>query len=90
MRYVRETMKLVHLIVNGEEIVTTEGHPFFVRELGFVIASELSAGDILTDSSGNEMPIESVRIEITDSPVTVYNFQVEEYHTYFVSERAIH
>ena len=87
--YVRETMKLVHLIVNGEEIVTTEGHPFYVRELGFVVASELSEGDVLTDSDGNEMPIESVRTEITASPVTVYNFQVEEYHTYFVSDTGI-
>ena len=84
--YVRETMKLVHLIVNGEEIVTTEGHPFYVKELGFVNASELSEGDILTDSKGNEMPIEFIKNETTDSPVTVYNFQVDDYHTYYVGE----
>ena len=29
--YVRETMKLIHIWVSGEEIVTTEGHPFYVR-----------------------------------------------------------
>ncbi|WP_295090453.1 polymorphic toxin-type HINT domain-containing protein, partial [Ruminococcus sp.] len=87
--YVRETMKLVHLIVNGEEIVTTEGHPFYVKELGFVKAAELSEGDILTDSKGGEMPIEFIKTETTDSPVTVYNFQVEEYHTYFVSDTGI-
>ena len=72
-------MKLVHLIVNDEEIVTTEGHPFYVRELGFVVASELSTGDILTDSRGNEMPVQSVSTEVTVEPVKVYNFQVEEY-----------
>ena len=41
------------------------------------------------DRSGNEMPIESVSTEITDTPVTVYNFQVEENHTYFVGDQGI-
>lgn len=87
--YVRETMKLVRLRVNGEEIITTEGHPFYVRELGFVKASELAAGDLLTDSSGNDIPVEAVHTEITDTPVTVYNFQVEKTHTYFVTESCV-
>jgi intein/homing endonuclease len=76
---VRETLKPVHLIVNGEEIVTTEGHPFYVKEIGFVNASELSEGDILTDSEGREMPVQSVSTEVTDELIKVYNFQVEEY-----------
>ena len=32
------------------------------------------------------MPIDSIKTETTDSPVTVYNFQVEDYHTYYVGE----
>ncbi|WP_366509096.1 polymorphic toxin-type HINT domain-containing protein [Ruminococcus sp.] len=46
----------------------------------------MSEGDILTDSKGREMPIEFIKTETTDSPVTVYNFQVEDYHTYYVGE----
>ena len=82
-------MKLVHLIVNGEEIVTTEGHPFYVKEIGVVNASELSEGDILTDSEGREMPVQSASTEVTNEPVKLYNFQVEDYHTYYVSDTDI-
>ena len=45
----------------------------------------MSEGDILVDSEGNGMPIASIVTEVTDAPVKVYNFQVEDYHTYFVS-----
>ncbi|WP_366509134.1 polymorphic toxin-type HINT domain-containing protein [Ruminococcus sp.] len=41
-------------------------------------------GDILTDSKATS--IEFIKNETTDSPVTVYNFQVEDYHTYYVGE----
>ena len=67
-------------------IITTVDHPFYVKEIGFVNASELSEGDILVDSEGREMPIASIVTEVTDEPVKVYNFQVEDYHTYFVGE----
>ena len=52
--YVRKVDKLVHLTINGEEIVTTDNHPFYVQGRG-----------------------------------SVYNFQVEDYHTYFVGESAV-
>ncbi len=35
------------------------------------------------------MPIDFIKTETTDSPVTVYNFQVEDYHTYFVGNNII-
>ncbi len=35
------------------------------------------------------MPIEFIKTETTDSPVTVYNFQVEDYHTYYVSDTGL-
>lgn len=28
--YIRQVDKLVHLTINGEEIVTTDNHPFYV------------------------------------------------------------
>ena len=30
--YIREVTTLVHLTVNGEEIVTTVDHPFYVKK----------------------------------------------------------
>ncbi|MCU6707002.1 HINT domain-containing protein [Hominimerdicola aceti] len=36
--YIREVTTLVHLTVNGEEIVTTVDHPFYVNNRGFIKA----------------------------------------------------
>ena len=40
-------------MINGEEIVTTETHPFYVNDRGFVNAGELAVGDELLDSNKN-------------------------------------
>jgi len=61
--YIREVTTLVHLTVNGEEIVTTVE---------------------LLDVNGNVLLVENFDVELTDEPVKVYNFKVEDFHTYFV------
>ena len=83
--YIREDSKLIHLTINGEELVTTETHPFYVNHRGFVNAGELKVEDQLLDSNGNILLIEKIEVELTDKPTTVYNFQVEDFHTYHVS-----
>ena len=83
--YIREVTKLVHLTVNGEEIVTTVDHPFYVQGRGFVEAGKLLVGDKLLDVNGNVLLVENFDVELTDDSVKVYNFQVEDYHTYHVS-----
>ena len=75
--------------MNGEEIVTTVDHPFYVNNRGFVNAGELKVGDELLDSSGNVLLLESFEIELTDEPTTVYNFQVEDFHTYHVGRLGV-
>ena len=82
--YIREVTTLVHLTVNGEEIVTTVDHPFYVKNQGFIKAGELIVGDELLDVNGNVLLVEKFNVELTDEPVTVYNFQVEGFHTYHV------
>ena len=84
--YIREVTTLVHLTVNGEEIVTTVDHPFYVQGRGFVEAGKLLVGDKLLDVNGNVLLVENFDVELTDKPVKVYNFQVEDFHTYHVSE----
>ena len=80
-----DIITLVHLTVNGEEIVTTVDHPFYVQGRGFVEAGKLLVGDKLLDVNGNVLLVENFDVELTDKPVKVYNFQVEDYHTYHVS-----
>ena len=70
--------------MNGEKIVTTVDHPFYVKNQGFVNAGELIVGDKLLDVNGNVLLVKKFNVELTDKPVKVYNFQVEDFHTYFV------
>ena len=87
--YVNETYELVHLFVAGEKIVTTPSHPFYSPVKGWINAVHLRAGDILVLVNGEYVIVEKVQHEILETPVTVYNFQVEDYHTYFVTNAAI-
>ena len=70
--------------MNGEEIVTTVDHPFYVNSRGFVKAGELAIGDELLDPNKNILLVENFDVELTDKPVKAYYFQVEDFHTYLV------
>lgn len=87
--YVRETDELVHVRAGNEEIITTPTHPFWVHRKGWTAAIELRAGDILLTVNDEYVIVEQVQHEILEAPVKVYNFQVEEYHTYFISRCSI-
>ncbi|WP_003514063.1 HINT domain-containing protein [Acetivibrio thermocellus] len=87
--YVRETTELLHLRINGEVIKTTFEHPFYVKDVGFVEAGKLQVGDKLVDSRGNVLVLEGKKLEITDKPVKVYNFKVDNFHTYHVGENRV-
>ena len=84
--YINETDELVHIFVNGEEIITTPSHPFYSPVKGWTDAVHLRAGDILVLVNGEYVVVEKVQHEILEAPITVYNFHVEDYHTYYVSD----
>ena len=83
--YINETNELTHIIVNGEEIVCTPSHPFYAPQKGWTEACRLRAGDILVLVNGEYVVVEKVQHELLESPVKVYNFQVQDYHTYYVA-----
>ena len=87
--FVNETSELIHVCVNGEEIITTPGHPFYSPVKGWTVACKLRAGDILVLQSGKYVIVEKIQHEILESPVKVYNFEVEDFHTYYVGESAV-
>ena len=62
-KYVRHVEKLLHLIINGEEIVTTDNHPFYVQGRGFINAGNLLVGDKLISVNGEDLVIEKFFIE---------------------------
>ena len=75
---------LAHIQVNGETITCTTEHPFYVRDKGWVGAEELKIGDKLELQNGANAFIEAVRHEKLAKPIQVYNFEVEDFHTYYV------
>ncbi len=85
--YISETSELVHLMVNGEEIISTRRHPYYVRGKGFIDACNLWIGAELLDKQGNTLFVEQIFCEsLRKETVRVYNIEIEDYHTYFVGE----
>lgn len=83
---VTETTALVHVTTeNGTVINTTENHPFYVEEKGWCAAANLEDGDVLRTQDGETETVESVQIENLDEAVKVYNLEIEDSHTYYVS-----
>lgn len=87
--YINETEELVHVFVNGEEIVATPAHPFYSPVKGWTDAVQLRAGDLLVLVNGEYVVVEKVQHELLESPIKVYNFQVEDYHTYYVASISV-
>ena len=72
--YIRKVDRLVHLVINGEEIVTTDNHPFYVQDRGFVEAGRLLVDDKLVSVNGDDLFVEHVKIEELDTLIDVHNF----------------
>ena len=81
-----EVSETYTVTIEGESIETTSGHPFYVVEEGWVGADELEAGDEVELADGGSGTVDSVEKNELDEPVTVYNFAVMDYHTYYVGE----
>lgn len=88
--FIRQTNELIALSVCGEQIVTTPRHPFYVVNddtyHGYTAAEYLSAGDCILTADGNYAVIEAVEKQLLAEPINVYNFTVENNHSYYVGE----
>ena len=84
--FVKETSTLVHVTVRDQVINTTETHLFYVEGKGWIEAIDLEEGDLLSLLDGTTEKVEKVEREYLDEPVKVYNFTVEDYHTYYVGK----
>lgn len=73
---------LVTFTVNGDNLTTTSGHPFWVMGRGWVDAGDVNVGDSFLQGDGGVAVVEAVQKSQLVS--TVYNFEVQDLHTYFV------
>ena len=84
-----ETKEWFHVHISGKEIICTGGHPFYVAGKGFAEANKLKKSDKLLLSDGKTVIIEAIEIEELANPETTYNFEVADFHTYYVTENKI-
>ncbi len=85
-----ETYEWYHIFVNDEEIVCTGGHPFYSTKYDkFVAAKDLETDDKLLFSNGEYGIINRIEVEVLSEPQTTYNFEVEDFHTYYVGENEV-
>jgi len=87
--YINETDTLIHLFAGDEEIRTTATHPFWVEGKGWIDAGWIVPGDMLRTYDGKLLKVQKVEIEKLDEVINVYNFEVEDWHTYFVSDTEV-
>lgn len=78
----RRVSNRVVLHLGNEQIETTNGHPFYVDGQGFTRAEDLTRETRIVTRTGARVQLDSIQHEPGD--VTVYNFEVEETHSYFV------
>ncbi len=82
-----KTDKWYHVHINEQDIDCTAGHPFYVADLEtFVPAKDLKVGQSVLLADGTCAVIEKIRVQKLRAPETTYNFEVEDYHTYYVSD----
>lgn len=101
------TKEWYHIHVNGEEIICTGGHPFYVLNAEaerhnvkyegqsqnakgtWICANELKVSDQVLLSNGNCATINAIEVEKLAFYQTTYNFEVVDFHTYYVSDSKI-
>jgi hypothetical protein len=85
--FVRDVSTVLDIQV-GEEIITcTPEHPFWVPEQGWTQAGMLQV-DVELLTRENDIVLVAT-IEQREGQFAVYNFEVEELHTYFVSDYSV-
>ena len=77
----RESDHTIELYTEGEIIETTAEHPF-LTDNGWKDAADLQAGDRIRSRNEEDVGIKDVKFSY--KPRKVYNFEVSNWHTYFV------
>jgi hypothetical protein len=76
----------------ANDVVTTAPHPFWVVDAQkFIAADDLKLGEHFLLADGGQAEITGLSIEhaAVGATFTTYNFEVEDFHTYFVGEDGV-
>ena len=69
-----------------EKITATREHPFYVRGKGFIPAGGLAVGNAIVTRAGPALVVQSIKWNRRAEGYKVYNFVVEDDHSYFVGK----
>ena len=72
---------------DGSVFETTWNHPFYIEGKGFIQAKDLKSGQLSHTSQSRLLRI--TNIENESRMETVYNFEVDENHTYYVGKSGV-
>ena len=87
--FVGKTDKLIHIYIDNDKIISTPTHPFYSPQKGWISAVSLKAGDFLVNADGDYVVIKKIQHELLKNPISVYNFETADFHTYYVSTNSI-
>ena len=74
------------LYAGSEKIEVTADHPFYING-AWVQVQDLKPGDELSVFDGGKKALDSLRF--VANPITVYNFTVQDYHNYYVTNAQV-
>jgi Pretoxin HINT domain len=74
------------LVTPAVPLETTKEHALFVVDQGFTRAGQLAPGATLTCESGESLQVGTITQNHREN--TVYNIEVENFHTYFVGKKS--
>ena len=94
----KNTLKLVRIVAGSDTIFATPTHPFYTNN-GWTEAQDLRKGVKLTTANAEVatnqktyLPRSEIEVDDVaeiDSTAKVYNFEVDDFHTYFVGNEEI-
>ena len=87
--FCNQSDELVQIRTPQEEITATPTHPFYVKGKGWVRVGDLQHGDRLCLRNGTYTLVVLVHRKKLKTTVSVYNFEVEDFHTYYVGIQGI-
>ena len=86
--FVNDSYEIMHVTIEDEVVNATPRHQFYVVDKGWVRAYYLEVGDKLMTDEGT-VEITNVEYERLKEPIKVYNFTVENEHTYLVTKYSV-
>lgn len=85
--YRNESKDWVGVTVEDKEIVSTPRHKYYLPlTKQWVSATDIKADDTVLLSNGQYSKVLATRSIHYDTPQTTYNFEVEDFHTYYVGD----